>query len=400
MRVYITGMGIWCSLGHTLGELEEGLRQGRSGPRPITRFETSSSTYRTNVAATLAHEDELVLRSDATYIADLILGVADKAIEDAGLAADWPTASRIGAAVGTSHGGNLALMKFIRGLVNAPGGSRDADLLISHTPTLIGQLVAKLGLGGPTLTVSTACASGTNSIGRAAELIASGAADVMVAGGADVYTELSFSGFNVLGVTARETCRPCDQERDGMMLGDGAAMVVLESEERVRRRGARAYAIVAGHAIGSDAYHATAPEPDGATAARMMREALAGAELGPADIDYVNLHGTGTVANDPAELAAVAKVFGERASKVLLSSTKSQVGHTLGAAGSVELVATALGMARGFAPPSINLRTPIAGYEHWSFVRDQARPARIRAAISNSFGFAGSLASIVLKAAV
>jgi 3-oxoacyl-[acyl-carrier-protein] synthase II len=390
-------MGIWCSLASSLDELERGLREGWSGPRPITRFDVSSPAYRTKVAATLAHEEELVLRCDATHIADLILAVADRAVADAGLAADWPAPTRIGAAVGTSHGGNLALMKFIRGLVGAPSGSLDPELLLNHTPTLIGQLVARLRLAGPTLTVSTACASGTNSIGRAAELIASGAADVMIAGGADVYTELSFSGFNVLGVTARETCRPCDQERDGMMLGDGAAMVVLESEERVRRRQARAYAIVAGHAIGSDAYHATAPEPDGNTAARMMREALASAGLGPDDIDYVNLHGTGTVANDPSELAAVAKVFGERAAKVLLSSTKSQVGHTLGAAGSVELVATALGMARGFAPPSINLRTPIAGFEHWSFVRDQAQPTHIRAAISNSFGFAGSLASIVLK---
>lgn len=397
MRVYITGMGVWCSIGRTLDEFEAGLREGRAGGAPVARFDTSSRVFRTKMAATLVNADELPLEDTRT--ADLMFAVADEAFCDAALAVDPPEPARFGAALGISQG-SVAFSRFIKGLVGAPGGAVESELLLNHTPTLIGQLVAKLGLGGPTLTVSTACASGTNSIGRAAELIASGAADVMVAGGADVYTELSFSGFNVLGVTARETCRPCDQERDGMMLGDGAAMVVLESEERVRRRGARAYAIVAGHAIGSDAYHATAPEPDGATAARMMREALAGAELGPADIDYVNLHGTGTVANDPAELAAVAKVFGERASKVLLSSTKSQVGHTLGAAGSVELVATALGMARGFAPPSINLRTPIAGYEHWSFVRDQARPARIRAAISNSFGFAGSLASIVLKAAV
>lgn len=218
------------------------------------------------------------------------------------------------------------------------------------------------------MTVSTACASGTNSIGRAAELIDLGRAEVMLAGGADLFTELSFSGFNVLGAMTRGVCQPIDRDRDGMVLGDGAAMVVLESESRARARGARIYAFVAGHALANEAYHPTAPRPDGSEAARVMLAAIDSAGLGVDDIDYVNLHGTGTEANNAMELAALRLVFGgERSSMPWLSSIKAQVGHTLGAAGSVEVVATALALHGQFAPPGIHLEHPIVPFESWPF---------------------------------
>jgi len=397
MRVLITGMGVWCSIGRTLPEVEQALKEGRCGRRPVTQFDVSSPAYRTGEAAVLVDEEALSPDVDETRIADLALSVGRDALRDARLDERPPDPARFGVTLGTSHGGNIAFMKFIRGRMGLSGGRVDHALLLGNGATQLGQIARRVGARGPTATVSTACASSTNSVGRAFEWIRDGRADVMLAGGADLFTELSFSGFNVLGVTARETCRPLDRHRDGMMLGDGAAMLVLESEEHARRRGARAYAEIAGHAIANDAYHATGPEPHGTEAARVIAAALESGGVSPDEIDYINLHGTGTVANDEAELRAVRRVFGDRARRILLSSTKSQLGHTLGAAGSVELLATTLGVAGGWAPPSIHLVTPIEEFADWSYVVDRARPARIRAALSNSFGFAGNMASIVIR---
>ena len=215
--------------------------------------------------------------------------------------------------LGTSHGGNISFAKFIRGRLGLPNGSVDHRLLLSMGATLAGQVARAFDARGPMTTITTACASSTNSVGLAADWIRNGRADVMLCGGADLFTELSFSGFSALGVMARGTCRPLDRDRDGMMLGDGAAMLLLESEERAMRRGARVYAELAGYALGNDAHHATGPEPEGRVAARVMTEALDASAVAPKEIDYINLHGTGTPLNDEAELRAVRGVFGERA---------------------------------------------------------------------------------------
>lgn len=396
MQVVVTGMGVWTSLGRTLGEYEEGLRRGKCGRRSVTRIDVSHSFYQTREAAVLADEEALPAELDQTRIADLALAVARDALSDAALdPARAP--KRMGMALGTSHGGNISFLKLVKGRVGAPGGVVDHRLALSCSPTVLGQVARALGLTGPTVTISTACSSGTNSIGRAAELIQNGSADVMLAGGADLFTELSFSGFNALGVLSRGPCRPLSVERDGMMLGDGAAMLVLESAEHARRRGARPWAVVAGHAIVNEAFHATKPRPDGSDAARVMAGALRAASMEPDEVDYINLHGTGTETSDPAELQGIATLFGTRAREIAISSTKSQVGHTLGAAGSVELVATILGLAHGFAPPTVNFGQPIAGFEDWSYVRETARPVRIRAALSNSFAFSGNLSTIALR---
>jgi len=396
-RVMVTGMAAWSSLGRTLAEYAKGLREGASGCRPVTRLDVSSPAYRTRNAAQLANEEYLEVRVDETRIADLSISVAVEALCDAALSANSIDPQRLGVALGTSHGGNIAFMKLVRGRLGLASGRIDHRLLLSNSSTIVGQIAHQLGACGPTATISTACASGTNSIGRAADWIRTGRADVMLAGGADLFTELSFSGFNILGAMTRDVCRPLDRDRDGMMLGDAAAMLVLESEEHARKRGARIWAIIAGHAIANDAFHATGPEPEANGIARVMKDALANANLTINDIDYINLHGTGTPANDSIELRGIERVFAARAKQILMSSTKSQLGHTLGAAGSVEIVATILGMSGGWAPPSINLRAPIDGFEDWSFVRDRAKPANIRAAISNSFGFAGHLACIVIQ---
>lgn len=395
-KVWVTGMGVWTSLGRSLEAFEAGLREGRCGRRPVDRFDVSHRFYRTREAAVLAGEEQLKTELDETRIADLALAVTRDALKDAGFDPSRAPA-RCGMTLGTSHGGNIAYMKLIRGRVGDPSGMIDSRLALSCSPTVLGQVARAVGLSGPVVTVSTACASGTNSVGRAAELILAGHADAMLAGGADFFTELSFSGFNMLGALAREVCRPLDRDRDGMMLGDGAAMFVLEREDHARQRGARPWAEIAGHAIVNEAFHSTAPRPDGSDAARVMREALRSAGIEPSEIDYINLHGTGTEANDPVELAGIALLFGARAPHIMISSTKSQIGHTLGAAGSVELLATILGIAHEFVPPSLHIENPIQGYEGWNFVRHVARSAPIRAALSNSFGFAGNLSTIAVR---
>lgn len=394
--VWVTGIGVWTALGRGLDAFELGLREGRCGRQPVRRFDVSHPFYRTREAAGLADEERLSEELDETRIADLALAVTRDALRDARLDVGL-TPERCGMALGTSHGSNIAYMRLVRGRLGHADGALNPGLALSCSPTVLGQVARAVGVGGPTVTISTACASGTNSIGRAAELIRAGHADVMLAGGADLFTELSFSGFNVLGAMARAVCRPMDRDRDGMMLGDGAAMLVLEREEHAQDRGASPFAEIAGHAIVNEAFHATSPRPDGSDAARVMAQAMRDAQLDPSLIDYINLHGTGTEANDPVELRGVERLFGARAPEILLSSTKSQIGHTLGAAGAVELVATILGLARGFAPPSLRLENPIEGFGTWSFVRDVARPATIRAALSNSFGFAGNLSTIAVR---
>jgi 3-oxoacyl-[acyl-carrier-protein] synthase II len=243
MNVVVTGMGVWSSLGRSLSVYEDNLRTGRSGRRPVTRLDLSHPFYRTREAAVLVDEDELALELDDTRIADLALVVARDALCNAGLnPARLP--ERCGMALGTSHGGNIAYMKLVRGRLRAAHGVIDHRLALSCSPTVLGQVARALDVRGPTVTISTACASGTNSIGRAAELIDNGSADVMLAGGADLFTELSFAGFNALGALSRGPCRPLNHDRDGMMLGDGAAMLVLENQDHARRRGARAGAVV------------------------------------------------------------------------------------------------------------------------------------------------------------
>jgi 3-oxoacyl-[acyl-carrier-protein] synthase II len=397
--VSITGMAIWCSLGRTLDTYENALREGRCGRKEVKRFEVGHSCFRTKEAASLQDEGDLVPTVDESMIADLAIQVGREAVRDAGEGALRVDPLRFGVTFGTSHGGNIAFMKLIRGRMGLPGGRVDHTLSLTGTPSVAGQLARQVGAQGPMVVISTACASSTNSIGRAAELIEAGRADVMLAGGADLFTELSFTGFNILGATARETCRPLDRDRDGMMLGDGAAFVVLESTEHARARGARCYARVLGHAIANEAYHATAPRPDGESAARVMEQALRAAGISPDRIDYINVHGTGTVANDQAEMRGIHRLFGERARDIRISSTKSMVGHTLGAAGAVELVTTALGISHGFVPPSINLDNPIPEFADWSYVRDHAQPGHIQCALSNSLAFAGNIASIVVAEA-
>jgi 3-oxoacyl-[acyl-carrier-protein] synthase II len=257
-------------------------------------------------------------------------------------------------------------------------------------------LAHRLALGGPRHTVVTACSSGAVALAEAAELISDGVVDCAVAGGVDAVTRLCFMGFNALKLLDPEPCRPFDRDRRGMSIGEGAAFVVLEAAEHARARGARAYAELAGYGMTTDAYHVTAPQPEGEGMARAMRAALVAAGVGPDDVGYANAHGTATPQNDRIEARAIAQVFG--AGRLLVSSNKSMIGHTMAAAGSLEAVATILSLTHETVPPTANLVTPDPEVD-FDCVPRVAREAALEHAISNSFGFGGQNITLLFRRA-
>jgi 3-oxoacyl-[acyl-carrier-protein] synthase II len=259
------------------------------------------------------------------------------------------------------------------------------------------KLARRLGLSGRLLTFVNACAAGAQAIAVAGDLVRSGRASVALAGGVEILSRMVLSGFESLRAVSPTGCRPFDADRDGIQLAELAAFLVLESEERVRARRARPYALLSGAGMSADASHPVRPDEDGSGAALALRRALGHAGLAPEDVGYVNAHGTGTVQNDPAELAALTAVFGERAAALPISSTKSMLGHALGASGAAEAVICALALREGFLPPTAGLRTPIPGYEAFDFVPGAARAAQPAHAVSSSFAFGGHNVVLVLS---
>jgi 3-oxoacyl-[acyl-carrier-protein] synthase II len=280
-------------------------------------------------------------------------------------------------------------------------GGGPASLLVPHQPASVTDLVARhLGAHGPRTTIMTACSSSATAIGYAADRIRLGHVEVALAGGAEGLTRLTYAGFGCLRATAPgdEPCRPFDAERKGLTLGEGAAVLVLEDYERARARGAAILAVVAGWGITADAHHMTAPHPEGDGAARAMQMALDDAKLSADAIGYVNAHGTGTPHHDAAETLAVKRIFGARAPSVPVSSIKSMVGHTLGAAGAIEAAASVLSLARGFLPPTVHLRAPDPAFG-LDYIPGAARDVAVEALLSNSFAFGGNNTVLALTRA-
>jgi 3-oxoacyl-[acyl-carrier-protein] synthase II len=408
-RVWITGVGAVTPLGNTAEAYWDQLIRGQSGAGPITRFDASA--YETRFACEVKGftTDGVIDRKDAKRMDRFVqfaVVAAHESIRSAGLDLETIDRNRAGVIIGSGIGGMETFEEQHATLIEK-GPRRVSPFFI---PMMIvdmaaGQVSIQFGLKGPNYATVSACASGAHAIGEALRLIRAGDADLMVAGGSEsTITPMALAGFGSARALStrnddpQRASRPFDQERDGFVIGEGAAVLVLESEDHARRRGARPLCELAGYGASGDAYHMTAPCVDGEGAARAMQRALDDAGLAPEDVQHINAHGTSTPVGDPAEVAAIKRVFGEHARRLMVSSTKSMTGHLLGAAGGLEAVTTGLTLARGIVPPTINLEKPDPTCD-LDFVPHQARTHRVTAALSNSFGFGGHNVTLAVRKA-
>jgi 3-oxoacyl-(acyl-carrier-protein) synthase len=389
-RVVVTGLGVVSPYGQGCEVYWQGLAQGQCMIGPLTLFPTDG--FRSRLAGELPAATVralgTALQSRATR---LLLAAAQEAVGNADL--DPVALTTAAVSIGGAGGGMLEVEDWYLARYRRPQGSHRQVALRSMLPThQTDALAFHLRIGGPRESPILACSSSAAAIATVTDLIETGVVDVGLAGGVDTLTRLCFMGFNALKLLDPQPCRPFARDRRGMSLGEGAAVLVLESWQHAVARGAPWRACVAGCGLSSDALHPTAPPTDAEGAVRAMREALARAHLTPADITYVNAHGTGTVQNDRAEAAALADVFG--AGNVLVSSTKSLIGHTMGAAGALEAVATICTLATGLLPPTANLWEPDPAIP-FDCIPHTARPATLDCAMSNSFGFGGQNVSLI-----
>jgi 3-oxoacyl-[acyl-carrier-protein] synthase II len=406
-RVVVTGLGVTTPLGVGLDNVWQRILAGQSGAGPITRFD--ASRHDTKIAAEVKDfkGEDYVSAKELKRIDLFIqyaLAATKVAVEDAKLDMTKEDAERVGVIVGTGLGGLPTLEKYHSVLLEK-GPGRISPFFI---PMLIaneapGNIAIQYGMKGPNLSIVTACATGGHSIGDACRIIQYGDADVIVAGGTEAnLTPLTVGGFNALKALStrndepQRASRPFDRDRDGFVIGEGAGIVILEELEHARTRGARIYAEVAGYGYNGDAYHITAPSPDGDGAIRCMRMALRDAGMAPERVDYINAHGTSTDLNDLSETIAIKKVFGEDAYNIPVSSTKSMIGHLLGAAGAVEAVFSILAIRDQMCPPTINYENQDPECD-LDYVPNTARKHAIAVAMSNSFGFGGTNAVLVFK---
>ncbi|MBF0125179.1 MAG: beta-ketoacyl-ACP synthase II [Magnetococcales bacterium] len=406
-RVVITGTGLVTPLGTGTAKTWENLVAGRSGIGAITRFNADEYACRIAGECRDFNVEEWVAKKEIKKMDLFIhfgLAAAQMAWREAGIAVTSDNAARIGVIIGSGIGGLNAIQnQAIELLKSGPRRISPFFIPMSLINLISGHVAILYGLKGPNHSVVTACATGTHAIGDAMRLIKYGEADVMIAGGAEAaICELSIGGFAAARALStrnhepQQASRPWDRQRDGFVESEGAGVVVLEELEHARRRGATIYAELVGYGLCGDAYHITAPEPDGDGAVRCMASALKDARLSPDAIDYVNAHGTSTPLGDVIESNAIKRLCGDHARKLMVSSTKSMTGHLLGAAGGVEAIFTALALYHQVIPPTINLDEPDAECD-LDYVPHTARSAPIHYALSNSFGFGGTNACLILK---
>jgi 3-oxoacyl-[acyl-carrier-protein] synthase II len=407
-KVVITGLGVISPVGNTVGEMWDNIRNGVSGIARTTRFDPSRVDSKISGEVKQFDITQYVDPKEARRMAlftQYALAAAKQAWQDAGLADGGADPERVGVFVGNGIGGKEVDDEAYQVLFNRGPGRL--------SPMLIPKLIANEAAGNISIalkaqaavhTLVTACASGTDALGVAMDMIRAGRADVMIAGGTEAtVTEYCVGGFCSMKAlstkyndTPEKACRPFDAGRDGFIMGEGSAILILEGEAHARARGARIYAELAGYGASGDAYHLTAPDPEAAGAIRAIRLALKDAGLAPDEIDYVNAHGTSTPLNDPMETKAVKTVFGDHARKLKMSSTKSMTGHMLGASGAIEALICTLAIRDGFYPPTINYTTPDPACD-LDVVPNQGVNGPIRAALSTSLGFGGHNGVLVLK---
>lgn len=407
-RVVITGLGVVSPLGNDVNTTWANVVAGKSGVGPITHFD--SSNFETHFAAEVKDFDPVALlgRKEARRMdrfTQLAVAAAGQALEDARLKITPENTLRIGVVIGSGIGG-ISTIVHETNTLRDKGVTRISPFMVPMmlSDTAPGMIAITYGIRGPNLAVVSACATGSNAIGEAAEWVRHGRVDAVLAGSAEAgIVPLAVAGFNVMNALSRRNddpqraSRPFDKDRDGFVTGEGGGVLVLEDYEHARARGAKIYAEVIGYGSTADAFHITAPEETGAGAAAAMCMALDQADLKPEDIDYLNAHGTSTQLNDKSETAAIKRVFGEAAYRVPISSTKSMTGHLLGAAGSVEAAICVKALQDQIIPPTINYETPDPDCD-LDYVPNVARRKTVRHVMSNSFGFGGHNACIILSA--
>jgi 3-oxoacyl-[acyl-carrier-protein] synthase II len=408
-RVVVTGLGLVSPLGTGVEKNWQALLEGRSGIRKLTRFAADGFASRIAGEVPDFRAEDYVETKEIKKM-DLFIqyaiGAATMAMGDSGLKIDGESAESVGVIIGVGLCGIETIETTKEALLN--GGPRKISPFF--IPKVIsnlapGHVAIRYGAKGVNWTPTSACASGTHAIGEAFHLIRRGVQDAVIAGGAEAaITPLGVGGFAAMKALStrndepEQASRPFDKERDGFVIGEGSGILILEEREQALKRGAKIYAEVIGYAANGDAYHMTAPAPEGEGAARCMRLALKDAGITPTDVDYINAHGTSTEYNDANETTAIKAVFGEQAAKLAVSSTKSMTGHLLGAAGAVEGIYSTLALHHGVVPPTINYQNPDPVCD-LDYVPNKARKADIKVALSNSFGFGGTNGCVIFRRA-
>ncbi len=406
-RVVVTGLGAVTPVGLSVAESWTNIVAGKSGVNPITSFDVTDFSVRFGASVKDFDVETVISRKDAKKMDTFIhygIAAAVEAIKDAGLEVTDENAERIGVAIGSGIGGLPGIEAGYDNYLN--GGPRKISpfFVPSNIINMIsGNLSIMYGMKGPNTAIVTACSTGTHCISSAGRMIQYGEADVMIAGGAEMATSpTGLGGFAAARALStrnddpQSASRPWDKDRDGFVLGDGAGVLVLEEYEHAVKRGATIYAELAGSGMSSDAYHMTMPSQGGEGAARCMKNAMKDASLNADEIDYINAHGTSTPAGDIAETMAIKAALGDAAQSVAVSSTKSMIGHLLGAAGGVEAVFSVLSIRDQVAPPTINLDNPDEGCD-LDYVPNTARQMPIKVAMSNSFGFGGTNGTVIFR---
>lgn len=406
-RVVVTGLGMLTPVGNTVQETWENILAGKSGAANIEHFDASAFPTRFSASVKNFDVSEYMSAKEARKM-DLFIqygmAAAIQAVHDAGIEVTDENASRIGCAIGSGIGG-LPMIEKNCDLLEKSGPRRISPFFVpgSIINMIAGNLAIKYGFKGPNIAITTACTTGTHNIGQAMRMIQYGDADVMLAGGSEMATTpLGIGGFSAARALStrnddpQAASRPWDKDRDGFVLGDGAGILILEEYEHAKARGAKIYCELAGFGMSDDAFHMTAPPENGEGAALSMSNAIRDAQLNADEVHYINAHGTSTPAGDIAESNAAKQVLGNASERVRMSSTKSMIGHLLGAAGAVEAIFCALALRDQIAPPTINLDNPSEGCD-LNYVAHQPQEAALKAAISNSFGFGGTNGTLVFK---
>lgn len=406
-RVVVTGLGLITPLGNDVSSSWDALKNGKSGIAPIEHFDVSDFSTRfggsiKDFDCSLYMENRDARRMDIFMQYGIAAGV--QAVVDAGLDTELANPERVGVAIGSGIGG-ITVIEQAKEQIQKSGPRKISPFFVpgSIINMIAGNLSIRFGLKGPNIAVVTACTTGTHNIGLAAGMIANNQADIMIAGGAEMATSpVGLGGFCAARALStrnddpQHASRPWDKDRDGFVLSDGAGILTLEEYEHARARGATIYAELSGFGMSGDAYHMTSPPEGGAGAAQCMRSALQSAGLNADQIDYVNAHGTSTLAGDIAETEAIKSVFGDHARSLAVSSSKSMLGHLLGASGSVEAIIAVLSLRDQIITPTINLENPDEGCD-LDYVPNTARDAAIDYVLSNSFGFGGTNGSLIFN---